>query len=153
MKNTPGSAYPFAPPLEIVRAHRGPAIKRNAPVLSPFLCKRVILENWLRRSATEPVEDEFIWVRENVGAVVTDAKRNVAHQRHAALFGIRFDVPPLLISDPLHVTKKVSACCETCLLVVRETAYPVASTFSALMLRRPSIPSGATVTFLDENTE
>src|ERR1051326_517919 len=104
MKRPPGSAHPFAPPLKIVRAHCTPAIERNAPVLSPFLRKRVVLENWLRRSATEPVEDEFIRARENVGAVVTDAKRNVAHQRHATLFGVRLDVPPLLISDPLHVT-------------------------------------------------
>src|SRR5262249_48428056 len=107
MKNPPGTAHPFAPPLKIVRAHCAPAIERNAPVLSPFLCKCIALENWLGRSAAEPVEHEFIRARENVGAVVTDAKGNVAHQRHAALLCMRFDSPPLLIGDPLHITKEI----------------------------------------------
>src|SRR4029077_5619586 len=140
-------------PLKIVRAHCAPSVERNAPVLTPFLGERVVLEERLGRRATKPVEHEFIRARENVGAVVTDAKGNVAHQRHTALFGVRFDVPPLLMSDPLHVTKEISAFCEGCLFVMREIAYPVASAFSALMLRRPSIPCGATVIFLDENAE
>src|SRR5262245_65539800 len=88
MKNPPGSAHPLAPPLKIVRAHDAPAIERNAPILSPFLCKRVVLENWLWRRAAEPVEHEFIRARENVGAVITDSEWNIAHQRHAALLQI-----------------------------------------------------------------
>src|SRR5262245_8027020 len=135
MKNPPGTAHPFPPPLKIVRAHEAPAIKRNAPVLSPFLCKCIVLENRLGRSAAEPVEQEFIPAREDVGAVVTDAKRNVAHQCHAALFRVRFDITPLLVCDPLHITKEVSASRQGCLFVVREIAYPVAGSFSALMLR------------------
>src|SRR5262249_7755966 len=153
MKNPPCSAHPFAPPLKIVRAHDAPAIERNAPVLSPFLCKCVVLENWLGRSATKPLEHEFIPTREDVGAVVTNAEGNIAHQRHATFFAVRFDVPPLLISDPLDVTEEVSASCQGCLFVVWKIAYPVPGTFSALMLRRPSIPCGATVVFLDENAE
>src|SRR5215211_5887504 len=137
MKNPPGTAHPFAPPLKIVPAHDAPAIKRNAPVLSPFLCKCVVLENWLGRSATEPVEHEFIPARENVGAVITDTEGNVAHQRHTALFRMRFDIAPLLMSDPLHVTKEVSAFCEGYLFVAREIAYPLAGTFSGLMMGRP----------------
>src|SRR5262245_8825472 len=153
MKNPPGSAHPFAPPLKIVPAHDAPVIKRNAPVLSPFLCKCVVLENRLGRSAPEPVEHEFIRAREDIRAVVTDAEGNVAHQRHSALLRVRFDVSPLLISDPLHVTEEVSAPTEGCLFIVREIAYPVPGIFSALMLGRPSIPCGATVIFLDENAE
>jgi hypothetical protein len=53
----------------------------------------------------------------------------------------------------LHVTKEISAFCEGCLFVVREIAYPVASTFTALILRRPSIPCSTTLIFLDQNTE
>src|SRR5262249_54978845 len=116
-------------------------------------CKRVVLKNWLGRRATKPVEHEFIRARENVGAVVTDTERNVTHQRDAALLRMRFNVSPLLVSNPLHVTKEVSASCEDCLLVVRKTLYPVASTFRALMLRRPSVPCSAAVIFLDENTK
>jgi hypothetical protein len=153
MKDSSRAAHPFAPPLKIGRAHCAPAIERNAPVLAPFLRERIILEERLGRRATEPVEHEFIWARENVGAVVTDANGNIAHQRHTALFGMRFDVPPLLMSDPLHITKEVSASGEGCMFVVRKMAYPVASTFTVLMLRRPSIPCGATVIFLDENAE
>src|SRR6476660_7635659 len=122
MKDPPGSTDPFAPPLKIVRAHCAPAIERNAPVLSPFLCKWVVLENWFGRSATKPVEHEFIPARENVSAVITNTEGNVAHQRHATLLRMRFDFSPLLISDPLHVTKEVSASCKGCLLVVREIA-------------------------------
>src|SRR5262249_2446710 len=140
MKDPPGSTDPFAPPLKIARAHCAPAIERNAPVLSPFLCKRVVLENWLGRSATKPVEHEFIPVREDVGAVVTDAEGNVHHRRHAGLLRVLFDVPPLLMSNPLHVAKEISAFHKACLLVMREIAYPVASTFSALLLRRPLVP-------------
>src|SRR5215472_11290652 len=153
MKNPPGSAHPFAPPLKIVPAHDAPVIKRNAPVLSPFLCKWVVLENWLWRSATEPVEHEFIPARENVGAVITDAKRNIPYQRHSAVLRVRLNVSPLLIGNPLYVRKEVSASCDGCLFVVRETEHPVAGTLSALMLRWPSIPGGAVVIFLDENAE
>src|SRR5215831_1408504 len=153
MKDPPGSTDPFAPPLEIVCAYCAPAIERNAPVLSPFLCKWVVLENWLGRSATKPVEHEFIPARENVSAVITNTEGNVAHQRHAALLRVRFDVPPLLMSNPLHVTKEISALCKTCLSVMREIAYPITGTFSALMLRWPSIPCGAVVIFFDENAE
>src|SRR5215831_4246333 len=153
MKDSSSTADPFAPPLEIVRAHHTPAIKRNAPVLSPFLSERVVLEEGLGRRAPEPVEHEFIRAREDIRAVVTDAEGNVAHQRHSALLRVRFDVSPLLISDPLHVTEEVSAPTEGCLFIVREIAYPVPGIFSALMLGRPSIPCGATVIFLDENAE
>src|SRR5262245_3813457 len=117
MKNPPGSAHPFAPPLKIVCAHDTPAIKRNAPVLSPFLGERVVLENGLGRSATEPVEHEFIPAREDVGAVVTDTEGNVAHQRDAALLRKCFNVTPLLVSDPLDVTKEISALCKGGLFV------------------------------------
>src|SRR6266487_1243922 len=71
--------HPFAPPLKIVRAHYAPAVERNAPVLSPFLRKRVVLEIWLGRRATEPIEQEFIRAGKNVGAVITDTEGNVAH--------------------------------------------------------------------------
>src|SRR5207342_1941111 len=104
MKDPSGSAHPFSPPLKIVGAHGAPAVERNAPVLSPFLRERVVLEMRLGRCATEPIEQEFIGTRENVGAVITDAEGNVAHQRHAALLRMRFNVAPLLVCDPLHVT-------------------------------------------------
>jgi hypothetical protein len=79
MKDSSGSSDPFSPPLKIVGAHGAPAVERNAPVLSPFLCKRVVLEMRLRRSTTEPIEQKFVGMRENVGAVITDAEWNVAH--------------------------------------------------------------------------
>ena len=107
MKDPSGTAHPFAPPLKIVGAHGAPAIERNAPVLSPFLRECVVLEMRLGRRATEPIEQKFVRARENVGAVITDAERNVAHQRHAALLRMRFNVAPLLLCDPLHVTEEI----------------------------------------------
>ena len=79
VKNTPNGTYAHAPPVEIVRAHPVPAIKRNTPVLSPFLRELVVLEVQFRRRATGPIKREFLWPRENVGAVITDAKWNIAH--------------------------------------------------------------------------
>src|SRR5262249_39195859 len=125
MKNPPGAAHPFAPPLKIVPAHDAPVIERNAPVLSPSLCKSVVLKNWLWRRPPEPVEHEFIPAREDIRAVVTDAEGNVAHERDGALLRIRFDISPLLISDPLHVTEEVSASGDGRLFIVREIAYPI----------------------------
>src|SRR6266545_5169366 len=79
MKDVSGSVDALSPPSKTVRAHSVPPIKWNTPVLSPFLRERVVLEMRLGRSAAEPVEHEFIWPRENVGAVITDAKWNIAH--------------------------------------------------------------------------
>ena len=122
MKDPSGSADPFSPPLEIVGAHGAPAIERNAPVLAPFLRERVVFKMRLRRSATEPVEQKFIGVRENIGAVITDAERNIAHQRHAALLRVRFDVAPLLLCDPLHVTEEIQTARHGCLFPSEDCA-------------------------------
>src|SRR5439155_7339208 len=108
------SADTLAPPLEIVRAHPVPAIQRNAPVLSPFLRELVVLEVRFGRCAAGPIEHEFIPPRQNVGAIITNAKRNITHERNAAFFGIRFYLPPLLMRDPLLITEvilEVSYCC------------------------------------------
>src|SRR5262249_16821683 len=153
MKDPPRSAHAFAPPLKIVRAHGAPAIERNTPVLSPFLRKCVVLEVWLGRSATEPVEHEFIRARENVGAVITDTERDVAHQSDAALLGVRFNVPPLLERNPLHVTKEIQTAPRGCLLRLRQITQPTARTFDRPMLRRPLIPRGAAFILLDEKAE
>ena len=79
MKNAPDGADAFPPPLEIIRAHSVPAIERNAPVLPPFLRKGVVFEVRFGRRAAEPVEHEFPRVGKNVGAIITDAKRDIAH--------------------------------------------------------------------------
>src|SRR4030095_9115678 len=153
MKDPSSAAHPFAPPLKIIGAHRAPAIERNAPVLTPFLRERVVLEERLWRRATEPVEQKFIRARENVGAVITDAEGNVAHQGHTALFGMRFDVPPLQVCDPLHVTEEIQTARNGRLFFLREITQPIASTFHVLMLRRPLVPRGAALVLLDKNAE
>src|SRR6266498_1293284 len=79
MKDASGSVNALSPPSKTVRAHSIPPIKRNTPVLSPFLRERVVLEMRLGRSTAEPVEYEFIRSRENICAVITDAKWNIAH--------------------------------------------------------------------------
>src|SRR6266513_4798607 len=97
MKDMPDSAHPLAPPHKIVCAHSVPAIERNTPVLAPFLRERVVFEVRFGRCAAAPLEHEFIPPRENVGAVITDAKWNIAHYRHATFLGVRFDRAPLLV--------------------------------------------------------
>src|SRR5207244_11098354 len=94
VKDAPHSAYSLAPPLKIVCAHLLPLIEGNTPVLAPSLRERVLFEVRFGRGATEPVEHEFIRARENVGAAITDHKRNIAHSRHAAFLGVRLDAPP-----------------------------------------------------------
>ena len=79
VKDAPDGAHPFAPPLKVVRAHGAPAIERDTPILPPFLRESVVFEMRLGRRAAEPIEDELIPAAENVGAVITDAERNVAH--------------------------------------------------------------------------
>src|SRR4029077_7272351 len=88
MKNAPDSPDALAPPLKIPRAHSVPAIEWNAPVLAPFLGESVVLEVRLGRRSAAPIEHEFIRPRENVSAVITDAKWNIAHQGHAAFLSV-----------------------------------------------------------------
>src|ERR1700730_8853604 len=95
------------PPGEIVCAHRVPLKKRNAPVLSPFLRELVVFEVWLGGRAPRPIEREFIRTSKDVGAVVTNAKGNVAHQGNAALFRKEFGFAPLFARNPLHITKEI----------------------------------------------
>src|SRR5881227_4003251 len=75
------AAHPLSPPREILCAQCWPVVNRDAPVLSPFHRELVVLEVRLWWRASRPVEMKNLALAENVGAVVTDAKRNVAHQR------------------------------------------------------------------------
>src|SRR5262249_11215795 len=122
VKDAPDCAYPLTPPFKIIRVHSAPAIQRNAPVLSPFLGECILLESRLGRRAAAPAEHEFVGARENVGAIITYAEWNVAHERHTALLGMRFNVSPLLMRNPLHVTEEISASHEGCLFLLREIA-------------------------------
>ena len=103
------AAHPLPPPIEIVCAHRIPPIKRDAPVLSPLLSELVIFKIRLGRRSAAPIEHEFVRPREDIGAVITHSKRNVAHQRDSALLSKRIDLAPLFVRDPLHVTEKILA--------------------------------------------
>src|SRR2546423_8477220 len=107
MKTIRNRANALPPPIEIALAHFRPAIKRDAPVLSPLLRELVVLEMRFRRRAAEPIERELVRPREDVGTVVADPEWNVAHQRDAALVGVAFDFRPLVVRDPLYVTKQI----------------------------------------------
>src|SRR5438067_12604733 len=56
VKDFAHAAHPPPPPIQVSRSHHVPAVKRNAPILSPFLGERVVLEVWLRRSDTRTVD-------------------------------------------------------------------------------------------------
>ncbi len=106
VKNFPHAVDALAPPIEAVGPHHVPAIKRDAPVLSPLLGKLIVLEIRLRRRAPRPVERKALRMHKDVGAVIADPKRNVAHQRDALPFGVGFHFAPLPVGDPLHVVVK-----------------------------------------------
>src|SRR5260370_12428753 len=153
MKNAPDGTHTLAPPFEIVRAHPVSAIKRNTPVFPAFLGKLVVLEVVFGRRAAGPVEREFIGARENVSAVITDPKGNIAHQRNSPSFGIRFDLAPLLMGCPLHITEEILALPYRCLSILRQIAQPGADLFNRLMFGWPSGPGRALLILLHQNPE
>src|SRR5262249_19857579 len=106
MKNAPDGSHTLAPPFEVAPAHFVPMIERDAPVLSPFLRELVIFEVRLGRRTTAPIEHKFIGPRKNIGAVIANAKWGITHKSDPALFGIRFNLTPLLMRDPLHITEE-----------------------------------------------
>src|SRR2546423_419513 len=107
MKTVRNRANALPPPIEIALAHFRPAIQRDAPVLSPLLRELVVLEMDFRRRAAEPIERELARPREDVGTVIADTEWNIAHQTDAAFFGVTLSFGPLLVRDPLHITKTI----------------------------------------------
>src|SRR5207248_1685131 len=57
------TAHPPPPPVQVSRSHHVPAIKRNAPVLSPLLRELIVLKVRLRRRAAGPVDRKFAAAR------------------------------------------------------------------------------------------
>src|SRR6266404_1707168 len=153
VKRTLHAAHALPPPFEIISAHRLPSIKRNAPVLSPFLGKLVVLEIRLRWRAAAPIEHELVRSCKNVGAVITDTKRNVAHDGDPALRGIRFELAPLLLRDPLHVAKETLARRERCLSILRQIAQPEARFFDRAVIRSPFVPRLGVAVFLHQRAK
>ena len=66
---------------------------------------------------------------------------------------MRFDRAPLLVRDPLDITKETLAAGQRCLLIVRQTVQPIARCLDRLMLGRPSVPCGAIVIRLHQDPE
>src|SRR5205085_270552 len=107
------------PPAKLVRAHRLPIVKRDAPVLSPFDRELVVFEIRLGRSATTPIEQKFFWSGENVGAVITHSKWDIAHKRDTAVRRMCSRFAPLTLRDPLDIRKEDLAANERGLLISR----------------------------------
>src|SRR6266404_954758 len=107
--NAPNS---LPPPLKIAASHCVPAIKGNAPILSPLLRELVVLEVSLRRRATRPLKRENVSMRKHIRAVIADAKRDIAHQSNAAFLRKFAELAPLQMCDPLHVAEKILERCE-----------------------------------------
>ena len=144
-------AHALPPPIKIACPHRVPAVKRTAPVLSPFLRELVFLEKWFRRRAGRPIERELVTPREDIDTVVTDAERDVAHQGDAALVRKRFKFAPLLMGDPLHIAKEILPLGEGRLSIQGEATEPIARGFGRLI--RPCIPVFALAIFFHERAE
>src|SRR5581483_985241 len=101
VENLAHAAHALPPPGEIVRPHRLPVVKRNAPVLSPLDRELVVFEIRLGRRAAAPIQTEVVRPAKNIRAIQTNTERNVAHQGDAALVRVTADVAPLLVRDPL----------------------------------------------------
>ena len=100
------------PPCKTVVAHRGPAIHRNPPVLSPLLRESVVFKIWLRRGATGPFEFKLTGSAKR-RRCRTHPKWNIPHQRDPSFFGISLDLSPLPVGDPLHVGEELSPLFQT----------------------------------------
>src|SRR6267378_5229435 len=128
------------PPIKIVCSHRLPAIKGNTPILSPLLRELVVFEIQLRRRATRPVERENVAMGKHVGAVIANAKRDVAHQSNAEFLRKFTELAPLLMRDPLDVAEKNLAGREIYTLFFGLGSQPGARGFGSTMLWLPFIP-------------
>src|SRR5260370_27740229 len=96
------------------------------------------MEFW--RRAARPIEREFIRAREDIRAVITDAERNVPHERDAPLRGVRFHFAPLFVRDPLHVTKEILASPERWLSLLRQMTQPLSRVFHSSVFRSTFVP-------------
>src|SRR5262249_31713250 len=106
MENLLHARDALPPPVKVMASHLPPIIKRDAPILTPFLSEFVFFEIRLGRCASGPIESKTLGMSKNISAVIADPKGNVAHQRHPALGGEAFDRVPLVVGDPLHVSEK-----------------------------------------------
>ena len=77
MEDAPDCAHSFAPPLKIVRAHRTPAIERNAPICPHFCVNASSLKSGSGGAPPNQSRTNSSR-REKTSAQVTDAERNVA---------------------------------------------------------------------------
>src|SRR5438874_7710776 len=85
------------PPLKIAGSHCVPAIKGDAPILSPLLREFVVLEISLWRRPPGPVKRKNVAICKHIRAVITDAKRDVAHQSNTAFLRKFAELAPLLM--------------------------------------------------------
>ena len=97
-------AHALPPPVETAR-QRVPAVERDAPVLPPFVGERV-LQKRPPAGAAAPDVIKNLRLRPHVRAVIADAKRDVAHERHALRVRVVLHRRPLLPREPLHVAAK-----------------------------------------------
>src|ERR1700736_1962242 len=153
MEAASNTANTLSPPIEIPATHYFPVKKRNAPILSPLLGELVVFKMRFRRRASAPIERKFTGPRENVRAVMIDAKWDVAHQRDTSPFGVRFGRGPLFVCDPLDVLKEMFAIVELFSLFGRLSLKPRARGIDVLMLGRPFVPSFALAVFFHQRAK
>src|SRR6266481_3028236 len=108
--------------------------QRGIPQFCPHFCvNSSSLKYGSGGAPPGPVEREFIRTRENVCAVVTDTKWNIAHQCNSAFFSIKFDLTPLFMGYPLHIAEEILSIPQGCLSILRQIVQPVARSLNGLM--------------------
>ena len=109
MKNPAGLPHALRPPRKLLPAMRLPPVQRDAPILPPLRRECVRLKRRLRRRATAPGQIKQLTLAPHIRTRAAHAKRNIAHQRHAACVGIPAHRVPLLVRNPLDVTVELPA--------------------------------------------
>src|SRR5437899_1997804 len=153
MEAASNTADALSPPIEVAVTHYVPVKKWDAPVLSPLLGELVVLEMGFGRRAAAPIMRKFIRSRENIGAVIINAERNVAHQGKATLFGIRLNPGPLFVRNPLNVAKGIFAIVKLFFLFRGLSLQPGARGIDALMFSRPFVPRFALTIFFHQRAK
>ncbi len=145
--------YARAPPFEIVTAQFVPAVSGNAPVLAPFLDKRIAAERPFRRRAAAPIQIKDRTVRPSVRTRPSDAKWNIAHQEHAVAFAVGFHGLPLAEGEPLDVHEEKLLSHQRIAGFLRQRDEPGAGATRAAMLFQPALPFGCETVFLHQNAK
>ena len=141
------------PPREALLLHQVPAIERNAPVLAPALDEAIMLEHGLRGSAAEPLQVEKFRLKKDIGGVIGNANRDVAHQLHSELVGESTHLTPLAEAQPLHPDVEFALLFDDAAVRLALLGEVITRVAGCAIGRGPLIPAFAAASLIHQPTE